>query len=44
MKVKGTKCGKFINEKRVISTFLLLEGLSKCVLSGSVSVMGEVLV
>ena len=42
MKVKGTKCGKFISEKRVFSTLSLLEGLSECVCSGSVSVMGEV--
>ncbi len=36
----GKKCGKFINEKRVIATFSLLEGVFKCVFSGSVSVMG----
>ncbi len=43
MKELGTKCGKFIDEKWMIATFSPLEGVSKCVLSGSVSVMGYVL-
>jgi hypothetical protein len=40
MKKLGTKCGKFIYEKWVIATFSSLDGVSKCVLRGSVSVMG----